>query len=119
MVCGVVGGSRSRWPGRRSFFAATLAGMPDQTDGPVFPPAPDLPPDMRQDVRPEPAPVRKRPRSSAEAALPWLLGVLVVLLLAAAGGLVTAWLVAGMKAAPPPAGAGPTPTIRPSPTIAA
>lgn len=98
----------------RTAFGATLAGMSGQTDEPLFPPAPELP----ADPHPHRAPVKKRQRTPAEAALPWLLGVLVVLLLAASGGLVTAWLVAGMKAAPPPAAAGPTPTLRPSPTIA-
>ena len=76
--------------------------MSGQPDEPLFPPAP----------------VQKRQRSAAEVALPWLLGVLVVLLLAASGGLVTAWIVASMKAAPPPAAAGPTPTLRASPTVA-
>ena len=88
--------------------------MPGQSDEPLYPPAPQLP----KDLPPERGPVKKRPRTAAESALPWLLGVLVVLLLASSGGLVTAWLVASMKAAPPPAAAGPTPTLRPSPTAA-
>lgn len=97
----------------RTAFRATLAAMSGQTDEPLYPPAPDLPPEPV-----ERAPAKKRQRTAAEAALPWLLGVLVVLLLASSGGLVTAWIVASMKAAPPPAAAGPTPTFRPPPTIA-
>jgi nucleoid-associated protein YgaU len=80
--------------------------MPGQFDEPVYPAAPEPP-------RP---PVKPRGSSTADRALPWLLGVLVVLLLAATGGLVTAWVVASLKAAPPPAAVGPTPTIRPVPT---
>lgn len=98
----------------RTDFRATLAAMSGQTDDPLFPPAPEPP----TDLQPRRAPVKKRQRTTSEAALPWLLGVVIVLLLAASGGLVTAWIVAGMKAVPPPVAAGPTPTLRPAPTIA-
>jgi nucleoid-associated protein YgaU len=103
-------------------FRGTLPAMPGQSDEPVYPPAPkppaDPPPDWSAGKSTETEPLKRRPRTGAEAALPWLLAVLVVLLLASSGGLVTAWIVASMKAAPPPAAAGPTPTIRPSPTVA-
>ncbi len=56
--------------------------------------------------------------------LPWLVGVTLILVLAAAGGVATAHLVAGLHAAPSPDAAFlPTPTPRPtpsaSPTVAA
>ena len=99
-----------RGAGGRTGFPITLAAMPGQFDEPVYPPAPEPPREPPRD------PVKRRGSSTADRALPWLLGVLVVLLLAASGGLVTAWIVASLKAAPPPVAAGPTPTIRPVPT---
>lgn len=98
----------------RTDFGANLAAMSGQSDEPLFPPPSGPPPDLQ----PGSGPVKKRQRTPAEAALPWLLGVVIVLLLAASGGLVTAWMVAGLKAAPPPAAAGPIASIRPTPTIA-
>ena len=53
--------------------------------------------------------VRER-RSTAEAVLPWLVGGLIVLIVAVAAGLATAYLVAQMRAAPPPLTALPSPT---------
>ncbi len=66
------------------------------------------------DNEPEP----KRPRatsqkSGAGAMLPWALTAIIVLLLAASGGLVLAWVVATMHAVPAPVGAVPTPTLAP------
>jgi LysM repeat protein len=69
----------------------------------------------------EPEPRRAdlaRPKSSFDAALPWVLAAIVVLLLAASAGLGAAWLVATMHAVPPPVGAGPTPTLAPGVTPA-
>ena len=45
--------------------------------------------------------------------LPWVVAIAIVLALAAGGGLATAWVVASMRAVPPPVGGVPTP--RPSP----
>jgi nucleoid-associated protein YgaU len=61
--------------------------------------------------------------SSTAAALPWLVGGMFVLLVAIAAGLATAYIVATMRAAPPPQSAlitpppipTPTPTFSPSP----
>lgn len=63
---------------------------------------------------PNPAPAGKRPRSAARAVLPWVAGVAIVLILAVAGGLFTAWLVANMRAVPGPAAGTETPTPGPS-----
>jgi len=52
-----------------------------------------------------------RPGSSL---LPWLLGSVVVLVLAVMGGLLAAWIVASMRAVPPPAAGQATPTPRAS-----
>jgi LysM repeat protein len=61
--------------------------------------------------RPE---TQRRPRRSGGGGpLNWLIGALVVLILAVAGGLFTAWIVANMRAVPGPVGAAsPTPSIR-------
>jgi hypothetical protein len=55
-------------------------------------------------------------RSTTRSALPWLLGTLIVLLVAIAGGLLTAYLVGTMRAVPPPAGVLVTPTPPRTPT---
>ena len=71
---------------------------------------------------PDPPIPASRPRPShARAALPWVLAAAVVLTFAAAGGLLTAYLVANLRAVPPPAALlTPTPTLpataTPSPT---
>jgi hypothetical protein len=54
-------------------------------------------------------------RSRGSAAAGWIIGAAVVLILAVAGGLLTAWIVANMRAVPgPAAGASPTPGVRPT-----
>ena len=84
---------------------------------PEFPDAPDIePPYSPPDAAFDGGPVRRR-RSAADAAQPWLLAILVVLLLAASGGLVTAWIVATLRAEPVPAVANATSTPRPEPSI--
>ena len=95
-------------------YSARVADQPVQ---PQFPDAPRLP-DSAAPVSPpdtdfEPEPKRSavaRPKSRAEAALPWVLAAVVVLILAVSGGLITAWLVATMHAVPAPVGAVATPT---------
>jgi LysM repeat protein len=53
-------------------------------------------------------------RSRARSALPWVLGTAVILTLAVAGGLLTAYAVANLRAVPPPAALlTPTPTLPP------
>jgi hypothetical protein len=55
-----------------------------------------------------------RRRSRARAVLPWVLGAAVVLTFAVAGGLLTAYFVANMRAVPPPAALlTPTPSLPP------
>lgn len=66
---------------------------------------------------PEPGPdsgSRAR-RSGSRGVVPWVAAIAVVLVLAAVAGLATAWLVANMRAVPPPVGGVPTP--RPSPGL--
>jgi LysM repeat protein len=61
-------------------------------------------------------------RPSSNGPLGWIIAVAIVLILAVAGGLFTAWLVANSRAVPGPIGAAsPTPTIRATaaPTTAA
>jgi LysM repeat protein len=83
---------------------------------PVSAPPQPLPAWSDEDLEPEPKRPRKPPRkSAADAALPWLLAFVVVLLLAASGGLVTAWVVATLRAVPAPALAD----LTPSPSLAA
>ena len=53
-------------------------------------------------------------RSAARSILPWVAGVAIVLVLAVVSGLMTAWLVANMNAAPGPVGGLGSPTPRPS-----
>jgi LysM repeat protein len=85
----------------------------DATPAPPAPPAPAPPPD--DDLEPEPQrPLDARRRSAADAALPWVLAVVVVLLLAASGGLVSAWAVANLRAVPAPALADMTPSPNPT-----
>ena len=67
--------------------------------------------------RPTPEPsIRPKapPRSRARTALPWLLGTALVLTLAVAGGLLTAYVVANLRAVPPPAA-----LLTPAPTLPA
>ena len=56
------------------------------------------------------------PPNRSGAWLPWLIGAAIVIGLAVASGLLAAWLVAGMRAVPPPAGidASPRPTAGPT-----
>jgi LysM repeat protein len=62
----------------------------------------------------EPSP---RQRSRSRAVLPWVLGSLVVLGVALAGGLLSAYLVASMRHVPPPQSLiTPTPQAQPSPS---
>lgn len=89
---------------------------------PQFPDAPQLPhaapplPPADGDYEPEPKrSALGRPKSTVDRALPWVLAAMVVLILAASGGLITAWFVATLHAVPAPIGAGPTPT--PSPAL--
>jgi hypothetical protein len=60
----------------------------------------------------QPTPDRGGPAS--RTVLPWVAGVVIVLILAVAGGLFTAWIVANMRAAPGPVGGLGSPTPRPS-----
>lgn len=75
-------------------YSARVAKQPVEPD---FPDAPEL------EFEPEP----KRPRrdDAANRALPWVLSAVVVLLLAVSAGLISAWVVASLKAVPIPAGA--------------
>jgi LysM repeat protein len=89
----------------------------DHSMPPEFPDAPDVAPLGHPDPPNDPLVVRRNP--AANAALPWLLAVLVVLLLAASGGLVTAWIVANLRAVPVPPVAGTTPTPSLAPFVTA
>lgn len=54
----------------------------------------------------------RRTRSSGGGPLGWILAAVIVLVLALAGGLLTAWFVANMRAVPGPIGAAsPTPSV--------
>lgn len=129
MPCGVVEGM-SGTAARQVGYSARVA---DEPFLPQFPDAPTLPdasaasPDAvaaqhapppalsDEDLEPEPKRPRKAQRKSAAgAALPWLLAVVVVLLLAASGGLVSAWIVATLRAVPAPALADVTPSPNPA-----
>lgn len=77
-------------------YSARVAKLPIEPD---YPEARELAEDL------EPEPRRPRRGRSADTALPWVLTAVVVLLLAVSAGLVTAWVVASLKAVPIPAGA--------------
>ncbi|MEP7378149.1 MAG: LysM peptidoglycan-binding domain-containing protein [Chloroflexota bacterium] len=83
--------------------------MADQPPQQHFPDAPPLP----DNGAPLNGPPNTRPKSAANAALPWALAAMVVLILAASGGLLAAWLVATMNAVPSPVSALATPTPTP------
>jgi LysM repeat protein len=83
---------------------------------PEFPDAPELPErsdsadsadsaDLADDYDLEPEPKRPRRGGAADTALPWVLSAVVVLLLAVSAGLISAWVVASLKAVPIPPGA--------------
>lgn len=85
------------------------------------PPAPPTEPtepssEPADDYDLEPEPKRPRRRGTANSALPWFLAALIVLLLAATGGLVSAWVVASLRAVPVPPGAQVTPSPSAAPT---
>ena len=63
---------------------------------------------------PGPQPQGTPRRSAARSVLPWVAGAAIVLTLAVAGGLFTAWLVANMNAAQGPAAGVATPTPQPT-----
>jgi hypothetical protein len=63
---------------------------------------------------PPPQPVQTDGGSASRTVLPWVAGVVIVLILAVAGGLFTAWIVANMRAAPGPVGGLGDPTPRPT-----
>lgn len=67
----------------------------------------------------EPVPKRPSRRGPADSALPWVLTAVVVVLLAVSAGLVTAWVVASLRAVPIPAGAIVTPSPTPAATTSA
>ncbi len=78
---------------------------------------------MTNDVQPPPWPAGGPRRSGGSRAatnelLPWLVGAVIVLMLAVAGGLLTAWLVANNRAVPGPA-AGLSPVPQPTPVLGA
>jgi len=123
MPCGVIEGSFGT-AARQVGYSARVADEPFQPqfpDAPKLPeagaaPEPPPPPPLTDDYfEPEPkrAP-RPQRKSAADAALPWVLAVVVVLLLAASGGLVSAWIVATMRAVPAPALADATPSPSPA-----
>ena len=96
-------------------------------DAPDFPDAPEAPevadaaelpdaPELRIHHDLEPAPEVPRRHSTADTAMPWVLAAVVALLLAASAGLITAWVVASLKAVPIPAGAIVTASPVPAPT---
>ena len=95
-------------------YSARVADQPVQPqfpDAPILPNPANRPEPADEDFEPEPKRARDpRPRSAADAALPWVLAAMVVLILAASAGLVLAWLVATMHEVPGPIGAGATPT---------
>jgi LysM repeat protein len=65
----------------------------------------------------EPEPRRQRRRGAADTALPWILGAVVVLLLAVSAGLIAAWVVASLRAVPIPASAIVTASPAPAATV--
>jgi LysM repeat protein len=126
MPCGVVEGSRGT-VARQVGYSARVADEPFQPrfpDAPALPEVDAFPPPPTSasrtalsddDLEPEPKRPRKAQRkSAANAALPWLLATIVVLLLAASGGLVSAWVVATLRAVPAPALADVTPSPSPA-----
>lgn len=72
-----------------------------------------MPPDFQNPRAHVPPPYggerRTAPKSTARGLLPRVAAIAVVLALAAGGGLATAWIVANMRAVPPPVGGVPTP----------
>jgi LysM repeat protein len=129
MPCGAV----ERMTGTAARQVGYSARVADEPFLPQFPDAPTLPDTSAalpgagaaqrppppalsdEDLEPEPKRPRKAQRKSgAEAALPWLLAFVVVVLLAASGGLVSAWIVATMRAVPAPALADVTPSPSPA-----
>lgn len=93
------------------------APVPDADVAPPVP-APELSSDADLGLEPEP-PHNAQRKSAADAALPWLLAAVVVLLLAASGGLISAWVVATLRAVPAPAVADVTPSPSPAASSAA
>ena len=88
-------------------YSARVAKPPNK---PEFPDAPELPEpsdsaDPADDYDLEPEPKRPRRGGAADTALPWVLSAVVVLLLAVSAGLISAWVVASLKAVPIPPGA--------------
>ncbi len=63
--------------------------------------------------RPDGGERRPTARRASRGVLPWLGAIAIVLVLAALAGLATAWLVANMRAVPPPVGDVPTPRTSP------
>ena len=106
---GAVGLSGGAWPPHVG-YSARVADQPPQQQFPDEPQPPDdgEQPKLTQDGTPG-----ARQRSGAHVALPWVLAAMVVLILAASGGLMAAWLVATMQAVPPPVAALATPTPDP------
>lgn len=90
---------------------------PEFPDAPVLPSAPPVEP--VDELAYEPEPRRPRRGGTADTALPWFLAALIALLLASAGGLIAAWVVASLKAVPIPAGAIVTASPRPGQTVPA
>lgn len=106
-----------RWGRERSRSASAL----DAARRPVSRYSAAVPdPEVNEPV-PEPEPTHDSATSSTEprhsrarTALPWVLGTAVILTLAVAGGLLTAYVVANLRAVPPPAALlTPTPTLPP------
>ena len=123
VTCGAVGGSVGTGARRVGYSAR----VPDESFQPQFPAAPLLPdlgavppppppePLSDADLEPEPRrPHKAQRKSRAGRALPWVLAAVVVLLLAASGGLVSAWIVATLRAVPAPALADVTPSPSPA-----
>jgi len=85
-------------------MATALSGYSPVVSDDLTPSSPPAPP-------PPSTPNAPGPRSRrSNSAVGWVIAAVVVLVLAVAGGLFTAWIVANMKAVPGPvAGASPTP----------
>jgi LysM repeat protein len=96
--------------------AGAVQPPPTPPTAPPQPPAPPAPPALSdEDLEPEPRrPHKAQHKSRADRALPWVLAAVVVLLLAASGGLVSAWVVATLRAVPAPALADATPSPSPA-----
>ncbi|MEA2676673.1 MAG: hypothetical protein QOJ81_814 [Chloroflexota bacterium] len=113
MPCGgvQVGAQDGRAVVGYSARVAKQSQQPDLPDAPRLPDSAELANDY--DLEPEP----KRPRRGpANTALPWVLAAVVALLLAVSAGLISAWVVASLKAVPIPAGAIVTASPSPGPT---